>query len=173
MRNASRRLEAAANIAVICAALLVGAIAVQQYVLPKRKSIPNQIKPGQKLSMKDVTWSEKRKYLVLGLSTTCHFCTDSAPFYQHLLREVDRHQDTAVMALLQEPSSNATDYLASLGISVSNVRQVDFHSIPISVTPTILLVNSSGIVEKVWVGKLSPRAEAEVMGAIGCSQSCG
>ena len=173
MINSPRKLEAAANISVICAALLVGGIALKQFLLPKSGPNLSQIKVGQKVSLKNIDWSLKRKHVVLGLSSTCRFCADSAPFYQRLIREVNKHQDLGAIAILQEPTKNGAEYLGKLGVSIADVRQTEFASIPISATPTILLVTSNGVVEKVWVGKLSRKAESEVMEAVGCKQPCG
>ncbi len=171
MTNLSRKLDLATNITIFCVAILVGAIAVKQYLLKPGSTIPPQV-IGQKLALKDVDWSQKPKNLVLALSNTCHFCSESAPFYQRLIRQVQKRDDIHVMAVLPQSTDQGIAYLKRLDVPITDVRQVQFATVPISGTPTILLVQSSGEVEKAWVGKLVPEMESKVLKEVGCSQSC-
>jgi hypothetical protein len=48
-------------------------------------------------------------------------------------------------------------------VQVDEVKHANFQSLQIGGTPTLLLVDSNGIVQKVWLGKLSETKEKEVM----------
>jgi hypothetical protein len=172
LRHFARKLNIVTNMATLCVAILVGAIAIKQYVLPSATNLPSQIKTGQSVSFADVDWSKKPKHLILALSTSCHFCSESVPFYKRLVRQSAQHKDLDVMAIFPQSTEEGAAYLKRANVPISDTRQVAFSSIPISGTPTILLVDSKGKVEKRWFGKLLPQGESEVMEAVGCREFC-
>lgn len=172
MTNVSRKLEVFTNLAVLFAAFIVGAVAIKQYVLMSENGSPHGIKVGAKVNLRDVDWSQRPKNLVLAISDGCHFCSESASFYQRLLRHTQNRNDMRVMAVLPQPVTQGTAYLRKLDVPIADVRQVAFNTIPIGGTPTILLVDSRGVVERTWLGKLTPEGESEVLKEAGCNQSC-
>jgi thioredoxin-related protein len=107
-----------------------------------------------------VDWKQSRQTLVLAISSTCHFCTDSASFYQTL---VQNRKDTQVVAVLPQPVEEGKSYLEKLGVSVDEIRQLPLNQIGVHGTPTLILVDSSGSVRNSWTGKLPPETETEVM----------
>jgi hypothetical protein len=56
--------------------------------------------------------------------------------------------------------------LEQLGVSVDEVKQFSLEKIGVSGTPTLLLVDTSGVVKNFWVGKLSPEQEATVLSVL-------
>lgn len=54
-------------------------------------------------------------------------------------------------------------YLSKQGVFVDDVKQISLDSIGAEGTPTLILVDSSGIVKDVWVGKLPKTVEATVI----------
>jgi thiol-disulfide isomerase/thioredoxin len=98
---------------------------------------------------------------LLALSTTCHFCSESAPFYQQLAKE--RGSNTRIVAVLPQSVSDSKDYLNNLGIFVDEVKQESLNTINVRGTPTLMLVNGDGVVVDEWMGRLSVEQEAEVL----------
>lgn len=166
--RSSRKLEIATNVAVLFVAVLVGLLALKQFGGP-RASQP-QIKIGERIALKGVNWGHRN--LVLALSSACHFCSESAPFYKRLARQIQQQSDVQIMAILPQPVEAGRAYLDGLGISIDDIRQVRFSDVPIPGTPTLLLVNPKGEVEKAWIGKLTPDVESEVLKEFGCKESC-
>jgi thiol-disulfide isomerase/thioredoxin len=107
-----------------------------------------------------IDWSKTDHTLLLALSTTCHFCTESAPFYQKLQREKGDH--VRLVALLPQPLQESRNYLDKLGITVDDVAQSPLNSVGVSGTPTLLFIDNQGAVIDSWVGKLSEGAAEEV-----------
>jgi hypothetical protein len=171
MANASRKLDVITNVAVLCAALLVAVVAVKQYIITPPSAVPTNIKAGAKVSLRNVDWSARPKTLVLAVSDKCHFCSESAPFYQRLTRHL-RDADVRIIAVLPQPVSDGVSYLQKLQVPITDVRQISFNTIPIGGTPTILLVNAKGIVEKTWLGKLDSKGESDVLKEAGCGAEC-
>ncbi|HMH43181.1 MAG TPA: collagen-like protein [Pyrinomonadaceae bacterium] len=116
---------------------------------------------GTKLTLANVNWAKNRQTLLLVLQEGCHFCAESAPFYQKLTRE--KILGTRIVAVLPQKVSESSVYLKRLGISVDAIRQAPLSSLTASGTPTLILVDDKGVAQAVWVGRLQPQREAEVL----------
>ena len=111
-----------------------------------------------------VDWRKNGRTLVLAISTECHFCKDSTPFYRKLEEQVGK--DLKTVAVLPQPVAEAEQSLNGEGVHVDRVEQATMAGIGVKGTPTMLLVNSAGVVTKVWVGKIQPEREQEVLAAL-------
>jgi len=118
---------------------------------------------GHVLSLPGLDWSKSQKTLVLALQTGCHFCSESGPFYQQLLRERAEFGSTRFVAVLPQSVQTSTTYLKKLGVAVDEVRQGSLTEIGVRGTPTLLIVNGSGVVSDAWYGRLQRLAEDEVV----------
>ncbi|MGH9733814.1 MAG: TlpA family protein disulfide reductase [Candidatus Acidiferrales bacterium] len=133
--------------------------------LPPR---PTALRSGQPVPISGVDWSKARHTLVLALQIGCHFCADSAPFYKGLLKE--QTGGWQAVAVLPQRVEQSNAYMRAEGYSISQVRQMDLGAIGVSGTPTLLLVDQKGNLEKEWVGELQPSGENEVATALGISK---
>lgn len=161
-----RSLEAGANAAVIVAAISLSVVLIKTYVLsnPTRTALDSG---GETVNLSNVDWAKNGHTLLLALSSTCHYCTESAPFYQRLAKE----SNTRRIAVLPEPVSEGKQYVEGLGLTVDEVRQVRLDSVGVRGTPTILLVNNAGVVTDSWIGVLSSEQEAEVLSRVQISRA--
>jgi hypothetical protein len=161
MNGWTKRVETATNVAILCAFVLVAGLAAKRLFEPSsRHSTAPSI--GAKVSLQGIDWSESNQSLVLALSTGCHFCTDSAQFYQRLVPSARTH-GTRVLAVLPQPVPDSRAYLQTLGVPVSEVMQSPLSAVDVSGTPTVLLVDSGGKIRKAWVGKLGPEQESQLL----------
>jgi hypothetical protein len=171
--NLHKRIELAANIAVIVVAvLLVGLIAKRFLFVPKppvasAKSPSDDIKRGTKISLPDVDWTKKETHLVLVLQKGCHFCSESAPFYQRLATASRNRTDLELVAALPQSLSEAKGYLDELNVPIADIRQSSLGNLGVRGTPTLLLVDRAGSITDFWVGKLPPDKESEVLKRLG------
>lgn len=117
-----------------------------------------------KESLPGVDWAKNRRTWVLALSTQCHFCTESAPFFQRIQKE--RARDLKLLAVLPQSITEGHRYLEGEGVKVDDVRQAEISSIGVNGTPTLLLVDSKGAVSQVWQGKLQPEQEGGVLAVL-------
>src|SRR5262249_19619726 len=154
--NFGRKVEVVTNVGMLVVAIIIGAIAIKQYVL--KPPTPAFIKVGNKVPLQAVNW--KGKNLVLAVSDGWHFCSESAAFYKSLMRQIQTQADVQTMAILPQAVEAGRSYLDRLGIAVNDVRQVRLSDVPIGGTPTLLLVDNEGIVRKTWIGKLGAKAES-------------
>jgi hypothetical protein len=166
-----KKTELLANIAIIVVALLLGGVLVKRYLLPGGGAAPARgpdpsVPAGTKVSLPGVDWAGNGRTLLLVLSRDCHFCTESAPFYQRLVRETAGRADVHLVAVLPQEADEARKYLDSHEIAIGEVRHAQPREAGAQVTPTLILVNEAGTVEESWIGKLQPSKEAEVLGRL-------
>jgi thiol-disulfide isomerase/thioredoxin len=176
-----KKVEVLAHIAVIITSVVVCTVLVKRYLLPSTNqpavaaaassnspvgssSRRASIAPGTKISLPGFDFSKSGRTLLLALSTTCHFCSESAPFYQKLQRE--KRDNVRMVALLPQPLAESHAYLEKLGIKLDDVTQGPLSAVGVSGTPTLLLIDSQGAVLQSWVGKLSETAAEEVRGQV-------
>lgn len=163
MSQLLKKTEMMANIAIVVVAILLGIVLVKNYLLPApQAAMPETIAPGTKLSL-PIDWKANEKTLVLALSTTCRFCSESGPFYQRLAEERAKNQNIRLVAVFPQTMEEGQKYLSDLGVTVDEVRQVRLDSAGISATPTLILANADGAVAESWVGKLPGEEESEVL----------
>ena len=104
--------------------------------------------------------------MLLALSSKCHFCSESAPFYQRLNDEMAQHTGARLIAVFPQEVGEGKQYLSALGVKIEDVRNATLNSIGVNGTPTLIIIDSKGRIEQSWVGKLSPEKEAEVISRV-------
>lgn len=165
-----RRSHLLLNIALIISAVVLGAVSANRYLIHHTDSdgpsIPSRLMPGVRLDLKDVDWSKNHRTLVLALSNNCHFCSESAGFYQKLLKEINSSPELHAMAIFSEPLTAAQRYLTDIKVSVDDVRQAPLVKLGLEGTPTLLLIDDSGKITQLWFGRLSPYQEDQVISQV-------
>ena len=159
-----KKIELLANVSIIVVAVILGFVLVKRFVFPATPTDPGEnVKVGSRIYLRDINWSQSQRNLVLVLQKGCHFCTESGPFYQHLTRETTAVANVRLIAALPQDVGEASQYLSNLGVTVNEIRQAPPSSLGVRGTPTLLLVDNTGTITDVWIGKLSPDREAEVL----------
>jgi hypothetical protein len=160
-------LELAANIAILCVCVLIGVIGVKKFLLNSPGAAVLMPQKGARFDLADVDWSRADRTLVMALSTQCHFCSESAGFYQRLLPAATVSK-VPVVAVFPQPTNEAREYWTSRGLPLSGValKQAPMERIQVSGTPTLIVVDRKGLILRAWAGKLPAQGEAEVIKAI-------
>ena len=109
-------------------------------------------------------WDNHEKTLVMGLQVGCHFCEASMPFYKRLsdLQQANRLH-AYLLAVMPNDIDPASKLLRSNGVRIACACGYSLRSIEVSQTPTLLLVNAQGRVEREWVGQLASAEENQVI----------
>jgi hypothetical protein len=152
-----RILEIATNVAILAVAIIV----VRNLWLrwqPKQQLDAPIV--GTKVSLPGIKWKDGTT-LVLVLQKGCRFCEESSAFYRRLHDQRSGSQPRMLAALPGDKTENAR-YLTEQGVVVDDIVNASLSDINVSFTPTLLLVDRSGNVSDVWVGKLDGRKETEV-----------
>jgi peroxiredoxin len=159
MKGFAKKVEIAANIAIILVGIVVGVLAIRHFAAGRSET--NGISAGKKLALTGVGWQNNKRNIVFALSTNCHFCTESAQFYRELTAKCKRENIRTIAVFPQKPSA-VEAYLKNLSIQFDEVRELNLAEAGIAQTPTLLLVGDDGVVKKIWIGKLPANTEAEV-----------
>jgi len=119
---------------------------------------------GRPLQLSGVDWGAAPVTVLLHISSTCHFCNESMPFYQRLAAV--RHQPGSRMALVvssQDPVSVMENHLVEENVAVDKVLHARLDSVGVRGTPTALILDSQGIVRRAFRGKLDASREKELL----------
>jgi thiol-disulfide isomerase/thioredoxin len=119
---------------------------------------------GKRVILPGARLPQDRDSLIFALSTTCHFCKESLPFYQQLVTRSDGRVN--LVAVLPQPQAEAQMYLQNASIPISQVVSTGLDVVGVSATPTLLLVNSRGDIKKLWIGLLDEKGQQEVLSAV-------
>lgn len=176
MKKIYRKLQFLSKIATIVIAILLCVITIKLFFFPMPQdgvmhksntiatSVASQIMPvGRVMPLENIDWRENKKTLVLYISTTCHFCDESSPFYKRLVEKYADDKSVRFVAVLPQPVDQAKEHLKGLGVNINEVYNVKLTSIGVTATPTLLLVDESGVVSDMWKGKLAADKETEII----------
>ncbi len=177
MNGFAKKLEIVANIAIIVLAVLLGGVIVKRYfftsapadsVAPPQSqaAAPPAIKAGTNVELANYNWSESDNTLVMVLSTTCHFCTESGPFYKRMLEARADKKKLRFVAVFPQAEEEAREYLKKLGIVADEIRTAPPTSLGARGTPTLILTDSKGTAVNTWIGKLPSAKEDELLKAV-------
>lgn len=115
-------------------------------------------------SISPAVWQASESNLVLLLSSQCHFCQESIPLYQKLatLRRAYSNRFSLVVVGLEAPNI-LREYLQRNKIDVDRVMQVRSGFAGITFTPAVFILNSQGVIQKAFLGKLNNGSETQLL----------
>lgn len=86
------------------------------------------------------------------------------PFYRKLYDlEKDKDLKAEMVAAFPDSPQDAYEVLGTEKLPIPTVSLVNFSSLQVSGTPTLILVDEKGKVEKTWVGQLDSEGEQSVL----------
>ncbi|MGB8478771.1 MAG: hypothetical protein WCE63_08010 [Acidobacteriaceae bacterium] len=150
--------------AVLLAAILI--VLVSHFV-PKKSSFEvSPVKFKTPALAPGYMWSQHYSTAVIVIRDGCHFCENSLPFYRRLVMMEQRAEIRShVIFVLPNPLSVA---IHDVPDNVGEKRLFPEVRMTFGVrgTPTVLLINSAGIVTRAWQGQLTSADEARVISAL-------
>jgi thiol-disulfide isomerase/thioredoxin len=147
--------------------LILAIFVVVVGLLVKQKFFNTAAKPpeptvGRQVALSGDYFRGDQRSVVLVLQTTCGFCNASMPFYKRLI-ELSREKNINYIAVFPQTVEEGTQHLSKYGVAGLKVVQSDIDKFEASGTPTLIITNDKGVIERVWVGKLTPDKESEVV----------
>lgn len=161
----AKKIQLVVNVTLTVAVLILSILLVT-YLFNRSQNAPSyageasEIRPGTRVNLPNEDWAKNGKTLLLTLSTGCESSTASAPFYQRLHQQ---QVNAKLVAVLPQTTNQSEEYLKKLDVTVDEIREALPDSLGIPGTPTLVLINDGGFVTDVWVGKLTPGQENEVL----------
>jgi thioredoxin-related protein len=169
MAGTQKKIELVANVAIILVAVILGYVLVKQFVFTPAPALPpRQIKQpevGAKVTLPDTDFSQKDKTLILAIKKGCHFCSESATFYQRLV-QIAAEKNVRVIAAFPHSVEEGQGYLKELNVPVTELKQADFAALSVGGTPTLILTDKNGAITNAWLGKLPADKETEVINSL-------
>lgn len=164
-----RKIETLANFSIIVAALFFCTTLVKDGWLHKpvvglapSAQIDSALQ-GTRLQINGVNWDQAEKTLVMALSTQCHFCQESTPFYKELTGSAAvKSKRVAIVTVFPQRQADAESFVKANEIQANKVLSMPLQAIRTSSTPTLLLVDRSGRIQKLWIGVLSPSQQKDL-----------
>ena len=161
----------AANVFLLSTLMALGVVVWLQYRAPaataKEKQNPFAYAHGGKApQIAGVNFALHRQSLIVFLSTSCHYCRESAPFYNRMADYASRAtSDLGFYPVFAEPESAVLASEEKLKLSAKPVTNANFSLLRIHSTPTALLVDRNGIVTQFWIGT-SPSVENDIQAKV-------
>lgn len=120
---------------------------------------------GEAIALRQASWSDAERHVVLVLSTTCPACQTSVPFYRRLAAAAASTSDGRFLVMSAQPEAEVEAWLETNGIHADEiVRERNLLQFGLGMTPSLLLVDRAGTVSGAMVGVLSAPEELQVMG---------
>ena len=125
-------------------------------VAPKTFGIPKLTPPYQ--------WSGRDSTAVIAMRDGCHFCEESVSFYAHLV-SMERQKEirTHIIFVLPDTKSIGKSDVPENASDSQVFYNVPLRSFGVTGTPSILLIDKSGKIARVWLGRLTPDQENRVI----------
>lgn len=162
------KLETVANIGVLVVCTLLSAVLVQRLMFTESPAAGQRgprptYQVGENVSeLSNVIGPRATNTLVMYISPSCRFCTESMPFYQEL--SAKRHGlSYSLVAVGREPAGAITDYLAKHNVAVDKVVSTGPDIAKLAGTPTLILIDGSNKAAGVWRGLLQEAVAREVV----------
>lgn len=172
MMKATKALDTATNVAVVVSAILFLVLGIRYLSFTSNPPAPGAAAvydPGDRIDpIPGLTYNDAERTVLLFLSSTCIYCTESMPFYRFLSdAQRDAPGSFRLVAVSKEDNNVMVDYLRSNALAVDQIATVPpDQPFRLRLTPTLVLVDRDGKATQSWVGALSEDNKAEVLRAI-------
>ena len=145
--------------------LITGVMVISSYARTYMRERSKVLHVGDHLpAIGGLNYAEHDRTLILMLKTGCEFCDASMPFYRELATASNaRHQDTFLVAVIPEDASIEEQILMTHKVPISVIGHIALNSMKVTGTPTLVLLDKQGAVQKLWVGQLSQQGEHDVL----------
>ena len=160
------KLEKVTHGFVIGVCCLAGGLLIEQRFFPQDDAAasPPRTLVGREVKLPGADWQAAPLSVLLQLSSTCHFCNESMPFYKQLTAA---RQSAKVPVIVASSDAVAVmrQHLEDQQVVVDKVLHSRMESFGTG-TPTIYIVDSKGLVKRAFVGKLDSAGEKELLSIV-------
>jgi len=145
-----RALVVSAGIAV---ALAVGAVSWNVY----SRSPPRTYRPGDRVAeLPEVDFGSTAKTVVIFVNIHCEACRRSVPLFRAMR---DRAKSTHFVIVGMDRLESLNAYAADNGLSGFQIVSLGQRTIPVTLVPTVVVVDAKAVVRRVQVGEVRTDAE--------------
>ena len=125
---------------------------------------PELIRPGARLVLPGIEWSDSARNIFLLVSSTCPACNESVAFYRDLANLVQELPRTRLLAAAADGADRVRDWAKTHAIPYDAMVELENPILfGFTLTPTLLLVDDKGVVTDVLLRRLAADEESLVM----------
>ena len=146
--------------------LAPGGLASLQTAGPKKPSPPPVYKVGDAISIDNVDFRRAERTLLLVVRKGCRFCEESMPFYKRLGDDRTIAKHTQLVIVAPDEESVSRQELAQQHIRVDQVVKKSLGGLKVMGTPTAIVIDGAGRVEKIMVGRLDEKQQNELISVL-------
>jgi hypothetical protein len=103
--------------------------------------------------------------LVLMIRPACGHCLESVSFHRRLINEARRQGRVQVIGAGYRPFDTVQEYFTRHGLRTDH-NVVLSHMTRVAATPTLVLLDPTGVILDVWSGTLTPEEEEHVWASV-------
>lgn len=121
------------------------------------------LNPGQRVSMPSrAAGTGAPSTLILITRESCHYCTESMPFYERLASAA-KESGVRVLSVSTDPSDVNLRYLENHKVHVTSFVPLSDTDIRSTSTPTVILIRPDGVIIDSWTGLIKNAREREYL----------
>jgi hypothetical protein len=162
------KLETVTHVFLIGVCCLAGGLLIEQrfFSSPETGAELPAALVGREVKLPGADWQAAPLSVVLQISSTCHFCNESMPFYRQLMA-ARQAQAAKVPVIVASADAVAVirKHLEDEQVSVDKVLHSRMEAFGTG-TPTVYIVDSKGVVKRAFVGKLDSSGEKELLSIV-------
>jgi thiol-disulfide isomerase/thioredoxin len=159
------KLETVTHVFLIGVCCLAGGLLIEQrfFSSPEAETVSPRDLVGREVQLPGADWQAAPFTVLLQISSTCHFCNESMPFYRQLVA-ARQNQAAKVPVIVASGDAVAVirKHLEDQQVVVDKVLHSRLASFGTG-TPTVFIVDSKGLVRRVFMGKLDSSGEKELL----------
>jgi hypothetical protein len=147
-------LEKIAASCMILVSLIAGYVLIDSHFLhPINSAISRPKLNGKHLDIAGIDWQKNQEHLVIALSSHCRFCIADAPLYRQVTND-SLSNKLNIVVISSDDSDSLHRFLQQNSIHADKILLQPLSSIGVTSTPTLLIVDSQGIVRATFIGQL-------------------
>jgi hypothetical protein len=159
----TKKLDVAVNVAIIVTCLITSAVLLTKFhIFPSGRPAPRTaLQRGDRLPPDwHIDLAPRGPAVIAVIRSSCGFCTESMPFYRQLSL---RGRGVHFVAVSNEPATTTQAYLASHGVTATQVVSLPGGVPGVNGTPTLLAVDRAGVIRDRRTGLLAPNKQQEFL----------
>ena len=162
------KLETTTHVFLIGLCCLAGGLLIEQrfFSSTEADTVSARDLAGREVKLPGANWQAAPVSVLLQISSTCRFCNESMPFYKQLMA-ARQAQAAKVPVIVASADAVAVmrKHLEDQQVIVDKVLHSRLESFG-TPTPTVLIVDSKGVVRRAFIGELDPSGEKELLSII-------
>lgn len=163
------KLETVTHVFLIGLCCLAGGLLIEQRFFaspPETGTASASDLVGREVNLPGADWQAAPFSVVLQISSTCRFCNESMPFYKQLIaaRQIQTAKVPVIVAS-GDAVAVIRKHLEDHQVIVDKVLHSRLESFG-TPTPTVYIVDSKGVVRRVFIGELDSSGQKELLSII-------